>query len=80
MILQFVGFLAIIGGGLFLLWWAGKELYQFLRYQLHPPFNPEDFWTAVVLIIILCIGGILIYYAADNAPFEITLSIELEGF
>lgn len=80
MVLQLVGFFVIIGGGAFLLWWAGREFYQFLRYQLCPPFDSEDFWTAIILIILLCVGGGLIYYAATNAPFEITLSIELEGF
>ena len=80
MVLEFVGFFVILGGGSYLLWWTGREFYNFLRYQLCLPFDSQDFWTIILLVILLCIGGVLVFYAADNAPFEISLSIELEGF
>lgn len=80
MVLQFVGFFVIIGTGGFLMCWAGNEFYKFLRYQLCPPIDSQDFWAVVILIILLCVGGVLIFYAATNAPFEITAAVELKSF
>jgi len=76
--MQFIGFAVILCGGLWLMWWAGVELYCFLRYQLSLPIETDDIVGFAVLIVIVCAGGGLVYYAGTHAPFTIALDFDLK--
>ena len=78
MILQFIGFFVVLGGGAFVLWWTSIESYNFLNYQLSLPLNSNDLITFGVMFLLFCVGVGLVYYAATHAPFVVGLEFNLK--
>jgi hypothetical protein len=79
MFFTIVGFAAVLGGLLWLLYFDVKEFYNYIRYRFHPDtFDMDDLGEVGILIAwgcILCAG---IYFTIIYSPFDISIALEIK--
>ena len=78
MVLEFIGFFAVVITASWIIYLFGKEVYNYCRWRIFTSNDPGDAIAAVGHIIIICLAGAAIYFAWIYAPFEIEFILKIK--